>query len=437
MYAKKRIVRIFDSIIITMAAALLLTAIFAGCNDAIKNTVTYPVNEPVYMPFSEFRTPPPVKTAQEIVNPGKICLYGDYIFINEIAKGFHIIDNSNPASPHAVGFIDLPGNIDLAINNNLLFADSYIDLVWFNIDLPAQPQASGRLEDVFPNVLPPIDNEYPMKGIDNTKGVVVGWEVKTITEEEERSRYIPYPVWYAEYAYLNYADSWGGAARSSGATALTGSTARFAAYGDYLYVVTSSQLKVFAVSGNTVAKGLEQYLSWNTETVFAYDQKLFLGTTTGLLIYDIANPAAPARLSSVSHVLGCDPVVVQGNYAYVTIRGGNACGQNLNLLDIVDISNPAQPFLKTSFNMQSPYGLGIDGQALFICDNGLKVFDASDPLKIGERRLAHFSGISGVDVIPYNNTLILIGGDGLYQYDYSDLRDIKPVSVLKVSTDKK
>ncbi|MDR0694720.1 MAG: hypothetical protein LBF81_05430 [Prevotellaceae bacterium] len=434
MYAKKRIVKIFDYIIIATAAALFAAMVLSSCNDETQNTITYTVNEPVYMSFSEFRTPLPVKAAQEVVNPGKICLYGNYIFINEITKGFHIVDNSNPSSPQQVAFIDLPGNIDIAIKDNLLFADSFIDLVWFDITQPAQPKAAGRLEEVFPNVLPPVNNEYPVKEIDNSKGVVVGWEVKTITEKEP-ARYYPYP-WGCPTCLYNGFEAYSDGSKAggvSGVTAITGSTARFAAYGDYLYVVTSSMLKVFALSGNTVTKGNEQYLNWNTETIFACDRKLFLGTTTGLLIYDITNPAAPARLSSLSHVMGCDPVVVQGDYAYVTIRGGNACGQEQSLLDVVDISNPSNPYVKTWLSMQSPYGLGIDGDMLFVCDNGLKVFDASDPLQIGARQVKHFTGISGVDVIPYNNILILIGNDGLYQYDYSDIRDIKQISVLKVT----
>jgi hypothetical protein len=244
--------------------------------------------------------------------------------------------------------------------------------------------------------------------------------VKTITEKIRR-----------DLEYQNDA-LYTAAGGSSGVATMTGSMARFAVHGDYLYAVTSFILKVFAVSGNAVAKGDEQYLNWNTETIFAYGQKLFLGTTSGLLIYDIANPAVPAHLSSLNHVLGCDPVVVQGDYAYVTIRGGNACGQNLSLLDVVDISNPAQPRLSVSYGMQSPYGLGVDGNMLFVCDEGLKIFDASDPLLIGARQLKHFTGINGFDVIPYNNILMLIGSDGLYQYDYSDMQDIKQISVLRM-----
>ena len=276
------------------------------------------------------------------------------------------------------------------------------------------------MEQAFPNTLPPTDNYYSTTGTDPSKGVVVGWKVKTITEKI---------VSRPEFDGALYTN----AGSSSGVATMTGSMARFAVHGDYLYAVSNFSLKVFALSGNTVTNGGEQYLNWNTETIFPYGQKLFLGTTSGLLIYDITNPAVPERLSSLNHVLGCDPVVVQWDYAYVTIRGGNTCGQDLSLLDVVDVSNPAQPRLKVSYGMQSPYGLGIDGDVLFVCDEGLKVFDASDPLLIGGRLLKHFTGINGFDVIPYNHTLILIGSDGLYQYDYSDILDIKQISVLRIA----
>jgi hypothetical protein len=353
-----------------------------------------------------------------------MCLYGHYLFINEVNKGFHIIDNADPSLPRPVGFVDLPGNVDLAVKDNLLFADSYVDLVWFDLTQPARPVAVGRLEQAFPDVLPPVDNLYATTAVNPDDGVVVGWKVKTITEKVSRR-----PDW--NY-YQNDLATFGDKGGSSGMATMTGSMARFAVHGDYLYAVTNFMLKVFTVSGNTVTKGGEQYLNWNTETIFAYNQKLFLGTTSGLLIYDIANPAAPERLSSLNHVLGCDPVVVQGDYAYVTIRGGNACGQNLSLLDVVDISDPAQPRLSVSYGMQSPYGLGIAGDLLFVCDEGLKVFDATDPLLIGARLLKHFPGINAFDVIPYNNILMLIGNDGLYQYDYSDVQDIKQISVLRI-----
>ena len=420
-----------------MAMTVIFLVVFVRCGDNMSGTVTYSVNQPVYMPYLEFRAVKTVKPAQKMVYPGKICLYGDYLFINEVSKGIHIVDNSNPASPKLVAFIDLLGNMDLTVSNNILYADSYIDLVWFDLTNPAQPVEIGRAENVFENTLPPLENNYPIKEIDWTKGVIIEWEVKTITEKEE-FRSNPYPYPHYDFLSLSESASWGSSYNSSSGhviTGVTGSMSRFAVYEDYLYVVNSNRLKVFSLSKNSVNKANEQYLSWNVETIFPYDQKLFLGTTSGLMIFGLTDPAIPTFMSSLSHIVGCDPVVVQGDYAYVTIRGGNLCGQNISLLQVVNISNPSAPVLQASYNMKEPYGLGIDGNTLFVCDEGLTIFDATDPVLTGTMKIKQFSSIHGYDVIPYNGTLILIGNDGLYQYDYTDIQDIKELSALKISND--
>ena len=413
---------------------------FSGCYDQIKNTVTYQVNEPVYMPFSEFRETKTVQPARQMVNPGKICLYGDYLFINEITEGIHVVDNSNPANPTLIAFIELLGNIDMTINDNVLFADSYLDLVSFDISQPAHTKSIGRIESVFPFSLPPVDNDYPVT-YDLEKGVVVGWEVKTVTEKEEFRHYYPCPgCYYMDIALAANMSSWGNAGKLSTAgtnfKSVTGSMSRFAVYGDYLYVVINNSLKTFSIDGMEITKQSEQWMSWNVETIFPYDDKLFMGTTNGMMIYNLVDPSKPAYMSSLMHVLGCDPVVVQGDYAYVTIRGGNVCGQNLSLLDVIDISNPLAPVQVATFNMKEPYGLGIDGNTLFVCDEGLSVYDATNPLVVGSKPIVKFTTINGYDVIPFRDVLIMIGSDGLYQYDYSDIQNVKLLSELKVEKTK-
>ena len=138
---------------------LSLICLFCGCNDDMKvrETVTYTVNKPVYMSANVFRSSVKVNTLpEEITQQGKICFYEGYLYMSEPGKGIHIIDNRNPSSPALVGFIELMGNADLAIRNNLLYADSYVDLVWFDITNPALPVLKSRLENVFPQSFPPI-----------------------------------------------------------------------------------------------------------------------------------------------------------------------------------------------------------------------------------------------------------------------------------------
>ena len=116
----------------------LIAFALIGCEDKITETVTYKINEPIFMSSSTFRNSVKVSTEpHKITNVGKMCFYKDYLYISEPEKGIHIIDNRNPENPQIVGFIELMGNADLTIRNEQLYADSYIDLVWFDITNPA------------------------------------------------------------------------------------------------------------------------------------------------------------------------------------------------------------------------------------------------------------------------------------------------------------
>ncbi|MDR3058499.1 MAG: hypothetical protein LBU84_10220, partial [Prevotella sp.] len=117
---------------------------------------------------------------------------------------------------------------------------------------------------------------------------------------------------------------------------------------------------------------------------------------------------------------------------YVTVRSGNFCGQNSNELFIVDVSDVKHPKQIVSYSMTNPKGLGIDNGTLFLCDDGLKIFKSDDPQKLMSNQLQHHKGMDGFDVIPSNNVLMMIADDGLYQYDYSDLKNIKQLSKLSI-----
>jgi hypothetical protein len=103
-------------------------------------------------------------------------------------------------------------------------------------------------------------------------------------------------------------------------------------------------------------------------------------------------------------------------------------------MEVIDISSITNPYLVKSYPMFNPHGLGVDGDLLFVCDGdaGLKVYDKSDPLQILNNQLAHYKDFNTFDVIPLNNILMLIGANGIYQYDYSDPKNIKQISQLKI-----
>jgi len=240
------------------------------------------------------------------------------------------------------------------------------------------------------------------------------------------------------------ADSSAPMSDGAGASGQGGSMARFALQGDYLYTVDQSMLKVFDLSTPSDPRylsGKDQALTFGVETIFPMDTLLFIGSQTGMYIYNIARQEFPQQIAYVSHITSCDPVVASGQYAYVTLNSENSwCGRSANELRIYDLSNIDSPqLIRTETGFMHPKGLGIDGDKLFICDNGLKVYDVSDPEKprwIDD--LSHIpeaDGINSYDVIPLGGVLLLIGNDGFYQFDYTGerLSLISKISVTQVN----
>ena len=403
-----------------------------GCKNSVTEMVTYKVNEPVFLSTEAFRSSVKVTNEKrQITNIGKMCFYKDYLYISEPEKGIHIIDNRNPSSPQIVGFIELLGNADLAIRNDRLYADSYIDLVWFDISTPALPSLTGRLDSIFPGAFPITNNQYGIdyqKCVDGQKtGIIVGWNMKEKTEEVTHYT----GGWWGEKGFaLNDAASYS----SGSSTGVNGSMSRFTIYNGNLYSVIQNTMNIFDLTGDKPKKAAEKvYLGWNVETIFSYKDNMFMGTPTGLVIYSVADPLKPVYQSSISHVYGCDPVVVDNDLAYVTVHStGNFCGQNANELEIIDVADVKKPKLLVSYGMKSPKGLGIDNGKLFLCDEGLKVFSITKPETLLANMVAHYSGMDGYDLIPFNNTLMMMADDGIYQYSYSNTNEIKLLSKLPI-----
>ena len=414
---------------------VLLLAFASACTDKVYETFT--ANAPVYMSYADLRSAVKMSAAREMNNPGKIYFKDQYIFINERMKGVHVYDVSNPNSPQNKGFIEIPGNVDIAIKDNILYADSYIDLVSIDVSSFSVIKEVGRVEKVFPYTLPSYDTKYPLAKLDEKKGVVTDWEVKSVRQELEQ---MYYPTYYRyesltmDNAYLSN----GGITGSSGAAGSTygvgGSMARFGLYKDFLYIVNQSSLLTFKLNSNSQVTLLNtNYVNWTVETIFITDNHLFLGTQSGLIVQSLEVPEKPSQKGTFSHMTACDPVVIKGDLAFVTLKGGTTCRGSLNQLDVVQMSNSYSKFtLLKSYPMYGPQGLGIDDDLLFICDGdaGLKIYNAADPLAIVQ--LAIFPSIHAYDVIPMNDYLFMIGEDGFMLYDYSEIQDIKQIGIIPV-----
>ena len=132
---------------------------------------------PVYLSYADLRSAVQIEAPRDLASVSRIYLYQDYLFINEQNEGIHVIDNNDPFSPQRIAFIAIPGNTEVSIRSDYLYADSYIDLVTLDVSDVNNIQEIAREESIFPyNARQNIPRNIRLVGeIDSSRGVVVGY----------------------------------------------------------------------------------------------------------------------------------------------------------------------------------------------------------------------------------------------------------------------
>ena len=394
-----------------LLALLALFALFS-CEEK-EEFQEFLVARPLVMSKADFANSVDILPPRPIDESGKIYAYKDYIFVNDKYEGIHVIDNTNPVSPQKIAYITIAGNVDISIKDDVLYADSIRDLVILDISDINNIQEVTRLEEVLQdNIVFPFEADI-VEWVDYNweTEIIVGWETTTEIRKVEE---VQPDIFLFDDAVAESADS-------GGETGQGGSLARFKIVGDHLYAVDSHTINVFDITDlENPVEGQDVFAGFDIETIFNRGEHLFLGSMRGMYIYDISTPGNPEFVSEFQHGTACDPVVVDGDYAFVTLRGGNFCGATESGLYIVDISTIENPELVKIYPMDEPYGLGVKDEKLFICDgsSGLKVYDKTDVMNL--ESLDVFENIVTFDVIPREDLLLLIGDEILTQYTYEE-----------------
>ncbi|HEX9650690.1 MAG TPA: hypothetical protein VGA21_09020 [Cyclobacteriaceae bacterium] len=432
----KRSRLISDKLIIALEFVFFLlllisaSSLLQSCEDKCETVTSYIMMEPVYKTTEEVRNGFGIKEPHPIESSGKIYVFGEYLLVNEPGNGIHIIRNAD-CNPIPVSFIAIPGNFDMAVKDYILYADSYVDLLAIDISNLPEITLIKRLENAFPN----YNYEWGVGygGIDNL--IVTHFEEKEIvdiqTDCNNRANFWERNVLFIGSCVNCSAPQLAGNTPSG----VGGSMARFAVSGENLYAVDFNSLRVFDISTQTDPQaGNVVEIGWGIETIFPYKDNLFIGSNSGMFIFDNSDPTSPYLKSQFKHVRTCDPVVVDDRYAYVTLRSGSECEGFTNQLDVLDIADLSNPFLLKTYPMQNPHGLSIDGDILFITegDFGMKVFNAADRNDIDNHLLDAITNVHGFDVIAFNQKAILIGEDGLYIYNYSDPTNLETCGFISV-----
>lgn len=313
---------------------------------------------------------------------GKIFVHKDVIFVSYPNEGVMVVNNSDIRNPEVSGYMIIPGNLEVVAKEDVFYTNHYEDLVAIDYNRSARESRAivlHRIPNVFPNRASrdekiPIPEE-PFSGeIDKSKG----GSMACMTRHETNK--------------------------------------------NVMYAITDKQLKVLNISNAKQPRLVGNPININDqiETVYCEGNRLFVGAREGVHVYSLNNPERPQFVGRYRHQEMQDPVVVEGNRGYLTLRNLSGRSGN-NQLQILDMSNPANPRRLNSINMTNPQGLGVDGSLLFVCDGraGLKMYNvanASSPTLLQTQRLN--GNTYDVIVLGEYNVVMCVSGNEVVQYRY-------------------
>lgn len=398
-------------------AYLAVMVILVGCTDTADVTVTYTKGTAVYGDLDAIRSTPIFEGARgAIVDAGKLFSNEELLLIGEEGEGIHIFNNADPENPVATGFLNIPGNREFFVKDNTVFAESFYDMVKIDISEATSPRLETRLENAISSELTNLQGE-----------TLIGFEFETVTEKVDKDDDIysqiidsSGPLYYDFEENLippsAVPTSFAGSSNSA-----TGSINRIAELNGYVYVIGNSKLSVYDNNGE-FRQIYSDFAGWQMETVFPFNDRLFIGTRNSVDIYNISDPSNPTYETGFWHATSCDPVLpVDGDIAYATLRTGddNFCPGDDNALVVLDVSELTFVNQLQEIDMESPYGLTMIENRLYVGEgpNGLKIFDASDRRNL--QLIEHDRNIQAYDVLAhpvYSNIVMIAGPEGFSQY---------------------
>ncbi|RFM28504.1 LVIVD repeat-containing protein [Deminuibacter soli] len=397
----------------------------AGCTkDTTKEQYSFytPVYQERETVYKNIQTSAPTP----INRTGKLVVKGNYIFLNEPDRGIHIIDYSNPAQPKNIGFINIPGNREASIQGNYLYADCYTDLTVTDISDPQHVQLKKVVNNAFGQRF------YSNAFINDSSKIIVDWVRHDTTIERRFSDVYKNPtglVYYVTDNPMSFASaSSSGGGSSSG---VNGSMSAFALLKNRLYTCRYGNFMVYNLSNATDPAYVGSApIASNIETIFPFGDNLFLGATTGMYIYNTADPDHPAAAGMFGHVRSCDPVVADEKTAYVTLHTNTRCQGNVNELNIIDITDIHHPGTPVTLSMTSPKGLSKTGNLLLVCDGNVKIYDVTKPAS--PSLISQVSVPDSYDIVTIGHTAITATDKGLYFIDFTTPASAKVLASIPI-----
>lgn len=383
--------------------------------------VTYTKATAVYGDLESIRNTPLIGEAQPISNAGKVFVAHNLLLIGEEGQGIHVVDNTNPASPINLSFINIPGNREFFVQDNTLYAESNYDMLKIDITNKNQPILVSRVIDAFANSV----------DFKNDEGqTLIQFDFEEVTEKVSEGSDIYRQLWNNPDAlFFNHASelippSQVPVSFAGNSNASVGSVNRIAVVDKFVYVISRDFITPFADNGE-LTKFERVRGGGEMETIYPNDGNLFIGTAQSMDVFDISNPTQPNWTGTFSHARSCDPVLPCGDVAFVTLRTGEVgnCPGDINALLVIDMKSQFPEQIQ-EIEMESPFGMTAANGKLYVGEgeNGLKVYNAEDKRNLELETWE--KDIEAYDIIhhPTNPNLLLIAGpEGISQYEIEGL----------------
>jgi len=410
------------------ALSLLFAFSFSSCDKDVNTvTATYQEATAIYGDLEAVRGEALNEPAKTVENPGKVYVGEHFILIGEEEKGVHVVNNSDINNPQFTNFINIPGNREFFVQGNYLYAESYYDLMKIDLTDINNVQLASRANNIFQETLTNENGE-----------ALLGFSFTEVTKKVDADTDLYAEISGNNYVYYDFArniipKSAVPSSFAGNSNQQSGTVNRVTYSQDHVYVVNNQSMAIIDDSNGdmeVVEPINEVYLPIGTETIFPYENKLFVGSRSSMDIYDAADPQNPQQIYTFAHATSCDPVLPKDDVAYITLRTADfsGCPGDINALVVLDIENLNSPQVAQEIAMNSPYGMTIIGDRLFVGEgeNGLSVFDATD--RLNPTLIFTDPSIIAYDIIahPGDESMILIAGtDGLSQYSFEgDVLDI-------------
>jgi hypothetical protein len=400
--------------------SLFLIAIFISFYSCTDDTgtinVTYYEAIALYGDLDKIRDQMVNEDPRQIDNPGKIYVANDLILIGEETFGIHVIDNSNPEVPIAINFMNVPGNREYFVKGDFLYAESYYDIIKFDISDPYNVIELERVINVFNDELKNSAGE-----------TLLGFNFIEVTKEVDQNSNLydeirtQENILYLDFARNTIPRSAVPASFAGNSNQSIGTVNRITHHKEHLYVLGRYDLTVISDHSSFEQVRQLKNIGEEMETIFPFKENLFIGSRASMEIFSIDNPEHPVHKFRFEHATSCDPVLPYKNAAYISLRTADfsPCPGNTNAVIVLDIQNFNNPKETEEISMRSPYGMAVINNLLYVGEgeNGLSIYDATDPLH--PTKALYDASIKAYDIIEHptrHDILLIAGPNGLDQY---------------------